>query len=201
LSSRTLASSLLALSLALPAAAQEVTEPGSGVKFAVKNGDMSLMGVGLRIKKIAFVGVKVYAVGLYVADSALTGPLAAHKSKFDTPAFYKALVEGDFPKQIVLKFTRDLGKDRIQSAMREALEGADTPKTEVFVSYFPEVKTGQECLINWAPGGELKVTMAGEAKGSIPGFAAAVFGIWLRDKPIQDDIKKGLVSRAPELIK
>jgi hypothetical protein len=201
LSSRTLAASFVALSLALPAAAQEVTEPGSGVKFAVKNGDMSLMGVGLRIKKIAFVGVKVYAVGLYVADSALAGPLAAHKGKFDTPAFYRALTDGDFPKQIVLKFTRDLGKDRIQSAMREALEGADTPKTEVFVSYFPEVKTGQECLINWAPGGELKVTMAGEAKGSIPGFAAPVFGIWLRDKPIQEDIKKGLVSRAAELIK
>ena len=29
-------------------------------------------------------------------------------------------------------------------------------------------------------------------------FAAAVFGIWLGPKPIQDDIKRGLVSRAPQ---
>lgn len=201
MSSRTLISALLALSLALPAAAQEVTEPSSGVKFAVKSGDMSLMGVGLRVKKFAFVPFKVYALGLYVADSAIAGPLAAHKGKLESPEFYKALIEGDFPKQMLLKFTRDVSKDRIQSAMREALEGADTPKTELFVSYFPEVRTGQECVIAWAPGGELKVTMAGEPKGTIPGFAATVFGIWLREKPIQADVKKGLVSRAPELIK
>jgi hypothetical protein len=201
LSSRILAASVVALSLAVPAAAQEVAEPSTGTKFTVKSGDMSLLGVGLRVKKFAFVPFKVYALGFYVADSAIAGPLAAHKGKLDTPAFYKALIEGDFPKQMLLKFTRDVSKDRIQSAMREALEGADGPKTELFVSYFPEVKVGQECVLAWSPGGELKVTMAGEAKGAIPGFAATVFGIWLREKPIQDDIKKGLVARAPELIK
>jgi hypothetical protein len=189
------------LTLAGPAFAQDVTEPVTGTKFAVKNGEMSLMGVGLRVRKIAFVPIRAYAIGLYVSDAAIAGPLAAHKGKLGTPEFYRALVDGDFPKQIVLKFTRDLSKDRIQGPMREALEGQDAPKTELFVSYFPEVKVGQEAVFNWGPGGELHVTIAGQAKGPIPGFAAPVFGIWLREKPIQEDIKKGLVSRAPELIK
>jgi hypothetical protein len=32
-------------------------------------------------------------------------------------------------------------------------------------------------------------------------FAAAVFAVWLGEKPIQKDIKKGLVSRAAVLIR
>ena len=66
---------LVALGLAVPATAQDVKEPASGVTFAPKVGEMSLLGVGLRTK--TFLKVKVYAVGFYVADSALAGPLAA----------------------------------------------------------------------------------------------------------------------------
>jgi hypothetical protein len=194
---------LVSLLPVAPARAQDVTEPRSGVKFATKSGDMSLLGVGLRVRKIAFVSAKVYAIGLYVADSALAGPLAVHKGNAGSPAFYKDLVIGDFPKQAVLKFTRNVGQSRIQEAMREALTGADATLREKFVSYFPEVNTGQECILRWAPGGTLEVTMAGQARPPIAdkAFATAVFAIWLGEKPIQEDIKKELVSRAPELMK
>jgi hypothetical protein len=178
------------VSSALPVGAQEVAEPGSGVKFAAKMNDMSLVGVGLR-KKVFF---KVYAIGLYVSDQALAGPLAAHKGKAATPALYKELLTGDYSREVVLKFTRDIGKEKIQEAMREALPQADKAKTDTFVSYFPEVKVGQECALRWAGGGDLEVTMGGQPKPPIPGFAATVFGIWLGDKPIQENIKAGLVS-------
>jgi len=32
-------------------------------------------------------------------------------------------------------------------------------------------------------------------------FASAVFAIWLGDKPIQDDVKRDLITRAAELVK
>lgn len=202
---RKFAAVVIALALAAPlvARAQDVAEPTTKVKFAVKSGDMSLLGVGLRIRKIAFISAKVYAIGLYVSDATLAGRLAAYKGKTSTPEFYNELIWGDFPKQVTLKFTRDLGQGRIQNAMREALEGADKSKTDAFVSYFPEIKTGQECVIRWAPGGTLETKMAGTVKPPIAdkNFAAAVFGIWLRDKPIQEDIKLALVSRAGEVIK
>jgi hypothetical protein len=190
---------LLTLALAAPALAQEVTEPKSGVKFAVKSGDMSLLGVGLRTKTM--LKVKVYAVGFYVADSALAGPLAAHKGKTDSPAFYKDLVWGDFGKQIVMKFTRGVSTDQIRGAFRETLEG--TSKLDQFLGYFGETKEGQEYVLTWKPGGILATKVAGVDKPEINDktFAAAVFGIWLGEKPIQDDIKKGLASRAAELIK
>ncbi len=191
------AAALLSFCLAVPAPADQVKEPATGVAFDTKVGDMSLLGVGLRIKKVAFVSAKVYAIGFYVADSALAGPLAAHKGKPASEALYQDLIWGDFPKQVVLKFTRTVGQGKIQEAMREALAGADKAHTDTFVSYFPEVKEGQDCVLRWAPGGTLEVVMAGQAKPAIAdkNFAAAVFGIWMRQQPLQEDIKKALITR------
>jgi len=192
---------VVALALAVSASAQEVTEPGSGVRFAAKRGELSLLGVGLRTRTIF--KVKVYAVALYVADTALSGPLAAHRGKLGAPAFYRDLVQGDFAKEVHLRFVRALDRQTIQDAMREALAGADRARVDAFVSYFPEIKAGQECVIRWAPGGTLETLMAGQPKPPIAdkSFAAAVFGVWLGDTPIQEDIKTGLVSRAAALIR
>ena len=192
---------LLAVPLvSAPVLAQTVTEPKSGVSFPAKTDGMSLLGVGLRTKTM--LKVKVYAIGLYVADSALAGPLAAHKGKTGTPAFYRDLVAGDFGKQIVMKFVRDLSADQIQGAFREVLTAANPQKTGLFVNYFGEIKAQQEAVLRWTPGGTLEVNVAGLGKTPIEdkAFAAAVFGIWLGEKPIQDDIKRDLVSRAASLI-
>jgi len=189
------------VALGAPVRGQDVTEPKSGVAFAPKSGDMSLLGVGVRTKTM--LKVKVYAVGLYVADSALSGPLAAHKGKTDAPAVYKDLVWGDFEKQIVMKFTRGVSADQIRGAFRETLTGADTSKLNLFLGYFSDTKEGEQYVLTWKPGGILETNVAGLGKLPIEdkNFAAAVFGIWLGEKPIQEDIKKGLVSRAPQLIK
>jgi len=193
--------SLVLLAGAPLAGAQEITEPKSGVKFAAKQGEMSLLGIGLRTKTM--LKVKVYAIGFYVADSALAGPLAAHKGKLGTPAFYKDLVSGDFEKQIVMKYTRDLSADQIQEAFREALAGADPTKVSQFLALFGPIKEGQECVLAWKPGGLLEARPPDMVAKPIEdkAFAAAVFGIWLGERPIQDDIKKGLASRAGELLK
>lgn len=200
---RTAAAVVLCLSLGAAAGAQSLTEPKSGVAFPWKRDGMSLLGAGLRVKKVAFVKAKVYAIGLYVADDALAGPLAAHRGHVGTPAFYKDLVWGDFGKQVVLHFTRSLGQARIQEAMREALAGADAKPLDTFVGYFPEVKEGQECVLRWGPGGSLESTMAGAARPPLAdkAFAARVFGLYLGETPLQDDFKTDLVSRAPELLK
>ena len=186
---------LLAISVTLApalAGADTVTDPRSGVFFEKKRGEMTLTGVGLRTK--TFLKVKVYAVGLYVADSTLAGPLQAERGKPKTPAFYRELFSGDAPRAIHMKFVRDLSADQIREAFREALQKADKAKVDAFVGYFGELKSGQDCLLEWAPGGVLRTTVAGAARPDIEdrGFASAVFGIWLGEKPIQDDIKADL---------
>jgi hypothetical protein len=110
---------LLAVLWAAPAPGLVVTEPKTGVTFATRVGDMSLLGVGLRTK--TFLKFKVYALGLYVADPALSGPLAVHKGKLGTSAFYRDLVVGDFEKQFVLKLVRVLSAEQIQGPFRSQL--------------------------------------------------------------------------------
>jgi Chalcone isomerase-like len=183
------------------ARAQEVTEPGSGVRFPAHDGEKTLLGVGLRSRTI--LKVKVYAIALYVADSALAGPLAGHKGRTASPAFAKAVVEGDFPKEVRLRLTRDLTAEQIQGAMREALRKAEPTRLQQFVSYFPALKTGDEIVLRALPGGTLETIMVGQEKPAIADrtFTQAVFGVWLGEEPVQEEIKKGLVSRAEGVLK
>jgi hypothetical protein len=127
---------LLALSIVGPALAEDVAEPRSGTKFAVKDGDTFLLGVGLRTKTIA--KVKVYAIGLYVADTAISGPL---KRKAGSAERYRELVDGDFKKKVVMKFLRDVSTDQIRDAFRDSLKGAGG-KAEVWISYFSDIRSG-----------------------------------------------------------
>ena len=179
-------------SLALSARAEDVVEPRTGVRFPAKIGDMSLLGVGLRTKTI--LKVKVYAIALYVADAALAGPLKGKSA----PALAHELVWGDFPKEIHLHLVRDVSASQMQEAIREALEHADKARVDTFVSYFGDIKTGEEYVLRWAPGGILETIAKGTPRPPIAdkNFAAAVFGIWLGDDPIQDDIKRDLMARA-----
>lgn len=169
---------------------EDVVEPRSRVSFSAKEGTMSFVGAGLRVKGFAFIKAKVYAIGLYIDDAAL----AQLKGKGAAAA--KDVVAGDFPKQVVLKFVRDLNKSTIQEAMLEALAGADRNHTQTFVSYFDTIKTGDVCALRWAPGGSLEVVIGGTAKPPIADkeFATDVFAIWLGDKPLQDDIKRDLLK-------
>jgi hypothetical protein len=193
---RHFAAALFALALAVPARA-DVAEPRTGVRFPEKAGDMSLLGVGLRTRTI--LKVKVYAIALYVADAALSGPLKG-KGGAD---LYHELVWGDFPKEVRLHLVRDVSASQMQESIRDALEHADKARVDTFVFYFGDIKTGEEYVLRWAPGGRLETIANGTPKPPIAdkNFAAAVFAIWLGDEPIQDDVKRDLVSRAPELTK
>jgi hypothetical protein len=188
---------VLILSGAIPLLSQDVAEPKSGEKFAVRDGDMSLLGVGLRTRTIA--RVKVYAIGLYVADSAFAGPL---KGKAGTPEFYRELVNGDFEKKVVMKFLRDVSTEQIRNAFREGLKG-DGINADAWLRYFSDTRSGQGYVIAWMPGVGLQTKVAGVDKPVLndKALASAIFGIWLGPKPIQDDIKKDLVARGGMLLK
>jgi hypothetical protein len=176
---------------------EDIVESRSGTRFAAKDEDTSLLGIGLRTKTIA--KVKVYAIGLYVADSAIAGPL---KDKAGRPELYRELVAGDFRKKVVLKFVRDVSADQIRDAFRDALKGAGA-KVEEWIAYFTDLRSGQECVISWVPGVGLETKVAGVERPPIndKAFGSAVFGIWLGEKPIQEDIKRDLVARAGSLMK
>jgi hypothetical protein len=199
---KTLLAALATALLASPSPAQDWTVPTTGVAFPVKKDGMTLLGGGLRVKKILFT-FKAYTIGFYVSDAALAGPLAAYKGKTTSPAFYNELQTGDFQKEVVLRFMRNLSQSRIQDAMRESLAGADPKLLEQFISYFPKVEEGQTCEIRYLPGGTLEAIMAGQAKPPIKdkAFADRFFAMYVGPTPLQADIKAGLVARAEEALK
>jgi Chalcone isomerase-like len=188
---------LFALFLIVPVLAQDIAEPKSGAKFAAKDGDTSLLGVGLRTRTIA--KVKIYAIGLYVADSVIAGPL---KGKSGTADLYRQLVTGDFKKKVVMKFLRNVSGEQIRDAFSDTFKSSGV-KSDEWIAYFNEIRSGQELAIGWTPGVGLETKVAGADKPAIndKALASAIFAIWLGDKPIQDDLKKDLVARGGELLK
>jgi hypothetical protein len=199
---RTIVAALAAALFATAGLAQDWTVPTTGVAFPIKKDGMTLLGGGLRVKKVLFT-FKAYTIGLYVSDEALAGPLAQYKGQTTSPAFYQALQTGDFRKEVVLRFMRNLSQSRIQEAMRESLAGADPKLLDQFISYFPEVKEGQTCEIRHLPGGTLEAVMAGQARPPISDkkFADRFFGLYVGPAPLQADIKAGVVARAGEVLK
>jgi hypothetical protein len=193
---------LVVLAVASPAPAETYAEPKSKVAFDVEKEDLVLIGTGLRVKKIIF-SFKAYAVALYVDKAAVGGPLAEFKGKPVSDELFAALQNGDFKKELVLHFLRDLGEKKIQGAMRDALEeGTDPEVLAQFISYFPEVKKGQRCTFRWVPGGTVETLMAGEEKPPIedPAFAKRLFGLYVSPKPLQKDFKKGMAARIGEVL-
>jgi hypothetical protein len=185
-------------------AAQEYQDPKSDVAFAIDQGDLTLVGTGLRVKKIAFLKFKAYAFGLYIDGTAVEGPLAPYKGKPASDELRTALQTGDFKKELVLHFLRDLDAKKIQDAMRDALEkGTDPEVLDKFISYFPEVKEGQRCTLRWAPGGTIETVMVGEEKPPITdmAFAKTLYGLYVGPDPLQGDFKDSVVARAGEVLK
>jgi hypothetical protein len=192
---RILPAVILALSAAPLAQAQSVAEPRSGVTFEKTRRDQALIGVGLRTRTL--LKVHVYAVGLYVQQDALSSPpFAGERGVLKSPDFYRALVSGDAPRTVQLKFVRDLTLEQVQDAMRSALAKANRTYVDQFVQYFGPVQQGHEATFEWLPGGVLKTTVTGQPWPDIAdrAFASAVFGIWLGEHPLQDDLKADLVK-------
>lgn len=195
-----LAAAFLSLLSTTPAPAGVVVEPKTGARFEARLGEMSLVGVGLRTK--SFLKFKVYSLGLYVSDAALAGPVAAHKGRTRSSAFYRELVTGDYEKAFVLKLARDLGAAQTQGTFRSHLPDADPALRDRFVGYFGDQKSGEECLMHYRPGIGLEMTVNGVRHPPLAdkAFADEVFAIWLRDRPSEDPIRRQLVSRIDALL-
>jgi hypothetical protein len=195
----TLAAGFVMIAASAPAAPPLVIEPKTGLSFPTSSGGMSLLGVGVRTKSI--LKFKVYALGLYVSDGALAGPLAPHKRGTHAPPFFRELVRGGFEKQLVLTLARDLSVEQIRGNFRQCLPRAEPVLREQFVSYFDASRMGQVCVMHWVDG-RLETTVAGVRKPPIASkaFADELFAIWLGERASGDPLRRQLVSRAQDVI-
>jgi Chalcone isomerase-like len=181
---------IAALALAATAAQAQVVEL-EGVKLEptaqVGGAALQLNGAGLRTRAI----FKVYVAGLYVPQkSADAAALLAQKG----------------PRRISITMLRNVDADSFSGALNDGLRANHTEaqvaalKSQIDtlnanLKAVGEAKKGDVIHFEYLPESGTRVTVNGQARGTaIPGedFFTAVLRIWIGDKPVDGDLKKGL---------
>ena len=175
---------VLAVVLALPAAAKEV----SGVKFPesvqVEGKALKLNGAGLRRKFI----FDVYAAGLYAESPSKQA---------------KQVIESDQVKRVRMSMLRDLDKKAVSEAIvdgfkknaKEKLAGLQ-PRLDKLTAAIPDLKKGDELVLTYVPGKGTTVESKAGEKISVEGkdFADALFSVWLGKSTVDEDLKEGMLG-------
>lgn len=156
-------------------------------KLKQGNTELVLNGGGIR-KKLFF---KLYTAGLYLPA----------KSKNGTE-----LINADKPIAISMTMTSgminsDNMSEAIQEGFEKSLKGNTAPmqsKIDEFIAIFKkeEIKEGDKFEVWYISGEGVKSYKNGTFKGTTTGldFKKALFGIWLSDTPVDDDLKEGLLG-------
>ncbi len=146
-------------------------------------------GDGIRVKTVAFITVKVYAIGHDMKE------LPAQKSK-------QAVIDMDTGKRFTWRMLRDVDAGKIQNALKEAfaMNGyADAGKIGQFTGAFTgDLKEGQYVTITYdadAKATTIRV-LGGGGSATIAGadFMKAVWSIWF-GKIDQPSLGDALISK------
>jgi hypothetical protein len=177
---------------ALPGSAAEV----AGVKIAdtesVAPGAPPLVLNGAGLRKRLF--LQVYAIGLYLPQKKASGAEA---------------IAAPGPKRIAIHMLRDVGADQLTDSLIEGMRNnqseaemkAFEPRVaqlSAIMAEIKEAKKGMRITLDQVAGGT-QVGVEGKAAGKpIAGedFYRALLGIWLGEKPVQDDLKRALLGGA-----
>jgi hypothetical protein len=109
------------------------------------------------------------------------------------------------PKRVAMHMVLDeVSHAKMADAWREGFEDNNSDvqleklkaRLKVFVAYFPDLKKGNEVLLDYIPDVGTRVTISGEEKGVIEGadFNAALLDVWLGEEPADDDLKDAMLG-------
>ena len=161
------------------------------LRLAPGGPELVLNGAGIRTR----VFFKVYVAGLYLAE------------KRGAPGEVLALPG---QKRVAMTMLRDLGAQQLSDALvegirnnssdaeQEALKGR-IDEIVAIMNAIGEAKTGDRIQLDFLPDSGTRVVVNGEPRGKpIAGedFYRALLRIWLGDKPVDGDLKQGLLGRA-----
>ncbi|CAI5976137.1 unnamed protein product [Closterium sp. NIES-65] len=192
--------------------ANVVTEPATKINFPVTlappggSKDLSLLGTGVREKKLGPLAVKVYGVGVY-AEPQLLDVLAGWKGKPADKAFYDAIASTPCEKSIVIVLARNVGSDQFWNALTEELAprltaaGEGLGDLDAFGQLFKDrsLKKNTGVYITWRQPSTLQVAFADDvtaggapsaasATFESPGLLAALFDIYLGGEPVSPSL-------------
>jgi hypothetical protein len=163
----------------------------AGIKMpdTIKAGGQDLVfnGGGKRIKDVFF---KVYVAGLYL------------KAKSGDA---QKIIAADEPMAVKLQITSGfVTTDKMKKAVIEGFQKSTNdnpapiqPKIDSFITIFKDINIDVIYDFAYVPGKGVEVYKNGQLSSTIQGldFKKALFGIWLCDKPAQEDLKAAMLGK------
>jgi hypothetical protein len=183
---------LAALMLAAAAFTAQAVEV-EGVKFEptvqVGGQPLQLNGAGVRTRLM----FKVYAAGLYVPQKASSAA---------------ALLAQTGPRRVAIVMLRNVDADTFVGALNDGLKAnlsaeqlagfkAQVDALNANFKAVGEAKKGDRIDFEFTPETGTRIVVNGQPRGAaIPGegFFEAVLRIWIGDKPVDADLKRGLLG-------
>jgi chalcone isomerase-like protein len=181
------ASLLVSALLSAPAAAVEIEGVDVPETYSAMGTELKLNGAGTRSKWF----MDLYVGGLYVPSTIDDG---------------QAIINADEPQAITLHIISGMiTSDKMKSATMEGFENATDgdlaaiqSEVDAFLDVFSaEIQEGDVFDLVYLPGEGTRVLKNGEPKATIGDleFKKALFGIWLSDKPAQEDLKEKMLGQ------
>jgi len=179
---------LIFLVWALPLSAIEVAGVNVADKARVGASELVLNGAGIRTRAI----FKVYVGALYLTEK--------------KPAVAEVLAQKG-AKRVSLTMLRELSAQQLNEAFENGIQAnhstteveAMKPRIAELLALFTDAKKGDVILLDFLPESGTVVSLNGAVKGkAIPGedFYRVLLRIWLGDKPVDGDLKKGMLGGA-----
>jgi hypothetical protein len=178
------------LPFAVPAAEVAGVKLDDKVRVAPNAPEIALNGAGVRTRFF----LKVYVGALYLTEK--------------KTAAADVLALGG-PKRVAMSMLRDLTAQQLSDALNDGFKANNPPTDQerynaqlgeltAIMNSLGTTKTGDLVALDYIPEVGTRVLLNGEAKGKpIPdeGFYRALLRVWLGDKPVDADLKKGLLGQ------
>ncbi len=154
------------------------------IRSSLDNKSMVLLGSALK----KFLTFRVVTVDLYIAKG-----------------YQSQEVLSDIPKRLEVNYHVNIPKVELDRATIKGIKQNYTPEQltalmpqiDQINSYYPDIKSGDQIAVTYAPGRGSEVELNGELKGVVPGndFAKAFFSIWVGENPVDKQAKLKLLGQ------
>jgi hypothetical protein len=146
--------------------------------------DLVLNGMGIR--SVTFLNIRVFVAGLYLERRTRNPVEALHEQT----------------KLVVITFLRDAERSRMLDAMRSGIDSQPARIKQMaqknwpdFERRLPDPRKDGRMALAYAQG-RLELRHNNKLAGSWndPGLAEALFSMWLGQRPVDSDLKQGLLG-------
>lgn len=185
---RVITSFLLGMALLPAAQSIEVNDVDVADNIQVSEQTLALNGVGIRSK--FFLNIYIGALYLNEKSSDADALIAADQPMTIRLYITSSLIDGEKMSEATLDgFVKSTGGNL----------GPIQKEVEMLIGAFRDAVHNNDIFdLQYVPGEGVSVKRNGEIKVVVPGleFKKALFGIWLSDDPVQDDLKDGMLGEA-----